>query len=56
MSLLFSGKWRIRLLQNAFTRLKGFTSQKNAQHELIARRISLLDMQRGFKFTHCMAC
>ena len=56
MSLLFSGKWRTRLLQNAFGRLNGFTSQKNAHHELTASRNSLRDMQRGFMFEHCTVC
>lgn len=56
VSLLFSGKWRIKLLQNAFTRLNGCTSQKNAHHELTASGDSLRDTRRGFMFKHCMVC
>ena len=56
VSLLFSGKWRIRLLQNAVTRLNGVTSQKHVHHEIMANRNSLHDKQRGFMFKYCMVC
>ena len=55
MSLSFSGQWRIRLLQNAFTRLDRVTSQKNVHHEIMASRNSLGDVPCGFMFKHCTA-
>jgi hypothetical protein len=56
VSLLFSGKWGISLLQSAFTRLNGVTSQKHVHHEIMASRNSLSDIQRGYMFKHCMVC